>query len=336
MNAKPPLLLTGAGFTKNFGGFLSDEMFALIQSSVRRNRILLRLLKGTLDYEQVYGRVVIEGAEGGADERNTLLAAVQDAYQRLDDAVRRIVWRQGGAAVSHHHLREFIGKFAGRDHGQRGYFFTLNQDLFVERHIGIAAGDVLLHLHGQVRSPVGLHHNAGRDLNAEDHVVLEDDAASYRVADAQSSNRFHYVKLHGSLNWRSSRNRNVMVIGYGKEELIAREPLLAYYLETFERELYQTGRRLCVIGYGFRDPHINRRIANALQRHDLQLFAISPQPPGVFRDALRGPKGPRYGHVIWERVVHWPWTLEQIFPVGSSVPERSPWGSMIEQTLFGR
>ena len=80
---------------------------------------------------------------------------------------------------------------------------------------------------------------------------------------------------------------NSKVIGHAKEEVIAREPLLAYCLEAFERELHAPGRRLCVIGYGFRGPHINQKIANALETGDLPLFGISPQSPEDFRQSAR-------------------------------------------------
>ena len=53
------MLLTGAGFTKNFGGFLANEMWAyifnnpLIQSSV----ILREKLVDDQDFESVYSPV---------------------------------------------------------------------------------------------------------------------------------------------------------------------------------------------------------------------------------------------------------------------------------------
>lgn len=332
-NSKP-LLLTGAGFTKNFGGFLATEMFALVQTSVRQSPMLLRMLKDSLDYEEVYGRVVIEERDGGHEERAALVASIENAYRRLDAAVRRMVWSSTG--ISAFHLRQFIGRFAGPNSHNPGYFFTLNQDLFIERHFGIAAGDVLLSLYGQPKAPPNLHHNVARELGSDDQVLLEGDTTHYRAAQEKSGSSFNYVKLHGSLNWRSPRIGNAMVIGHAKEGVIAREPLLAYCLEAFERELHAPGRRLCVIGYGFRDPHINQRIANALERSDLQLFAISPQSPTDFRASLCSPAGPPRGHLIWQNAVHWPWTLREIFPAGLSIPERSEWGRLVEETLFGR
>src|SRR3990172_4277977 len=169
----PPLLLTGAGFTCNFGGFLADGMFAMIQTYVRGHRVLLDRLKQSRDYEYVYGGVVFGGL-GGKDERELLLAAMKDAYSRLD-AVVRYASHNRQVGVDYTALRQFIARFSGtRGSRERGYFFTLNQDLFVERHLGIAAGDTPLHLHGQLPPPL-LHQQPERELTPTDCVVLSSD-----------------------------------------------------------------------------------------------------------------------------------------------------------------
>lgn len=37
-----------------------------------------------------------------------------------------------------------------------------------------------------------------------------------------------------------------------------------------------------VIGYGFRDEHINEIIASSVKEHGLQLYVLSPQKPSEF------------------------------------------------------
>jgi hypothetical protein len=55
------ILLTGAGFTKNFGGFLASEMWAQIFNSrqIRPHKELGKILRHDFDYESVYNRVLV-------------------------------------------------------------------------------------------------------------------------------------------------------------------------------------------------------------------------------------------------------------------------------------
>lgn len=78
-----------------------------------------------------------------------------------------------------------------------------------------------------------------------------------------------------------------MVIGRGKETRIMQEPLLSWYLETFESVLSEEGRKLLVIGYGFRDPHINEVIARCVGKHGLDLYILSPLSPETFEHHLK-------------------------------------------------
>jgi hypothetical protein len=101
--------------------------------------------------------------------------------------------------------------------------------------------------------------------------------------------KLHYVKLHGSFNWRSSDGHSRMVIGKNKRGQIASEPLLEFYFNTFEKELSQKYGRLFVIGYSFLDEHINEVIAKSgielhiIDRLDFDLFKkelIEKKPHG--------------------------------------------------------
>ena len=88
--------------------------------------------------------------------------------------------------------------------------------------------------------------------------------------------KFHYIKLHGSLNWRSCHGQNMTVIG-GIKRAIDREPLLKWYYEIFENVLSGGDKKLMVIGYGFRDEHINDTIINAIKKKGMKLYVLSPE-----------------------------------------------------------
>jgi hypothetical protein len=80
----------------------------------------------------------------------------------------------------------------------------------------------------------------------------------------------------------------MMVIGKDKADQISREPLLAWYMNIFKQVLSQKDRRLLVIGYGFRDKHINEIISKAVKNHGLKLYVISPEGPRKFVKEVKG------------------------------------------------
>jgi hypothetical protein len=47
--------------------------------------------------------------------------------------------------------------------------------------------------------------------------------------------------------------------------------------------------RLMVIGYGFKDHHINKAISHAVYKHDLRMFVVSPQGRGAGKVLSAGP-----------------------------------------------
>ena len=71
------LILTGAGFTRNFGGYLSNEMWATIFSSplIQDRPVLRSLLLKDLNFENVYSRV-IESGEFPPEEEPILREAI--------------------------------------------------------------------------------------------------------------------------------------------------------------------------------------------------------------------------------------------------------------------
>ena len=95
-----------------------------------------------------------------------------------------------------------------------------------------------------------------------------------------------------------------MVIGTNKGKLLETEPLLGWYLQLFEEAL-QRAQALLVIGYSFRDEHINHVIAQAAKSSGLRIHVMSPQTPEDFRahlvKACGGPVPfPTDGDAIWE------------------------------------
>ena len=302
------VLLTGAGFTRDFGGYLASEMWAVIfrQPEIRRYPNLRRQMLERLDYEGLYHEV-LSSESYTADEKSSLTKAIRNAYQEMHELICRDDLRRRGAAAAV--CRAFVARFDGSGH-ERGFFFTLNQDLFVERFFSLGYQQASL-----IKIP-GLEHakwfngHLASTLTEDDHVRLPDQIKVEKFSSTFSSKsveRFAYVKLHGSYGWRSSKDgSDVMVIGHEKVGSIAKEPLLKWYLSLFEEILREPERNLVVVGYGFGDAHINNVIADAIRDCGLRLYAISPKLPSEFRETLAplnsfvtGPDVHR-GSELWE------------------------------------
>jgi hypothetical protein len=274
------VLLTGAGFTKTFGGFLADEMWALIlnQPQIRGHDRLRRKMLEELNYEVLY-HDILNAPDGDDAERQAFVAAVRRAYEQLHaeifDPQRRD--RSCSACVY------FLARFVTNEYQERSFVFTLNQDLFVENFY--STSDHLIKL-------PGLHNDAwfqwklAPSLQEGMFVELPSgslvDEIKRRFWD-KSQERLVYIKLHGSYDWRLSNRADLMVLGRAKSQLIQSHPLLSWYFSLFEEVLQAGARNLVVIGYGFRDEHINNVIADAIRDHRLRLFVVSPESPAQFR-----------------------------------------------------
>ena len=86
-----------------------------------------------------------------------------------------------------------------------------------------------------------------------------------------------YFKLHGSSNWQEVHGAPMLIMGGNKIRDIHFSPVLSWYHQQFEERLYQRDTRLMVIGYGFRDTHINEVIMRAINEHGTQMFIIAPE-----------------------------------------------------------
>ncbi len=85
-----------------------------------------------------------------------------------------------------------------------------------------------------------------------------------------------FIKLHGSWNWKTDGGRTLLIMGGNKAREVAQHPILSWNFKQFNEHLSQPDTRLMVIGYSFRDEHVNRIISDAATKHNLQLFIIDP------------------------------------------------------------
>jgi hypothetical protein len=318
------ILLTGAGFTKNFNGYLAEEMWAAIlrQPEVRGNHKLRRALLDCMNFEEVYDRIVT--SEDYAEERPSFVTAVRRAYEQMHERICSAELKIGPSAAQA--CRLILSAFAGRAR-ERGFFFTLNQDLFVE-HFYSTSDCPPLFLPG-LNCPRWFNRRLGPTLDAETRVTLPDEQGTNQIRERFWDKRqgsFAYIKLHGSLGWVGHSGDHVMVLGQTKSRLIKQEPLLRWYLSLFKEVLQRPDRYLVTIGYGFRDSHINDIIADAVRDHGLRLCVITPEPAARFRHRLQfSPSAlemdlTHRGDEIWPGLFYYgQMSLTELYDSGSAV-----------------
>ena len=303
------IILTGAGFTKNFGGLLASEMWAIIfnHKKIQDQPKIKKLMMDDFDFESIYYRIM-EGSYSD-DEKEAITDAVKLAYENIDAILRKYDF---GNPYPIRHVLELFWHFA--ETSDKSLIFTLNQDLFFER---LYSGDKL--------SIPGIENNSEwftsyyrKKLEESDNCKLPDEEKLNSIKpDILSDGSNFVIKLHGSYNWKSYDGSDIMIIGRGKTGQIQKEPLLNYYFEVFEKALSQNQRRLLIIGYGFGDDHINNIISDAVRNHGLKIYVISPNSPRDFKNKLL--KKNTIGEDIWQGLSgYFSSTLEDIFPENPS------------------
>jgi hypothetical protein len=260
-----------------------------------------------------------------SEEKDAIAAAVRAAYDHIDETARAYTFTVDSPyPVNIYGVQKFIDHFSGGTQ-QPGFFFTLNQDLFVERHYYNGTTPTMPGISG-TRGFSSLFAHA--TLEQGDYLTLPGTQGLDHAKSQLSGARFFYVKLHGSSNWCSSDGQQRMVIGHGKKEQIQSEPLLAWYFELFESVITTAARHLLTVGYGFGDEHINDVIANGVSK-GLRLHVLSPSSQAAMGDRVRGS---HRGEEIWNGLYgYYPYTLLQLFPADQS---ESPAWNHLKVSLF--
>lgn len=310
VNFKKILLLTGAGFTANFGGFLAREMWSKIFNNPDLDQAIniKQLLRFNYDFEDVFFKVMNDPAFS-QDDRNRIQNAIINGYKSMDQMIKLFIHNNERFGVNLHGVRKFLSKFQGGSGAEIGAHFTLNQDLFIERHqMGRALGLETLKYKEYYESI-----DTGR-MNPDVPVILPDQAFidKFKKDHLSSIGNFTYIKLHGSYGWSSFDGKYQMVLGLNKKEAIEKEPLLKWYFDLFEAALLRSNIKLFVVGYGFRDDHINECLYKGIKEYGLKIYVISAEDPEHFGKRIMQIKN---GTDFFNAIMgYFPYKLSNIFP----------------------
>lgn len=272
------LLLLGAGFSRNWGGWLASEAFEYLlgRPEILDNPEVTQLLwkyKDAGGFEEVLAEIRRAWIRDNKKQQPNL-EAIQAAIGQMFEDMNTGFFKLEGIEFQQDDARMVSSALTRFD-----AIFTLNQDLLLEHHymndnVSLRSGN---RWSGGCRSP-GVRPTPSQ---ARDHLASfarndcppEGDHAAFKV-DGQMQ---PYFKLHGSCNWTEMHGGPVMIMGANKAQDMTLSPLLMWYQTEFERYLMEEpDSRLMVIGYSFRDTHINEVIFRAVREAGLKLFIIDP------------------------------------------------------------
>jgi hypothetical protein len=271
-------LLLGAGFSRNWGGLLADEVVDFLLSSPE-----LSSDAGVRD-------IIWTNSDAGFESALEQVQRDFRANPKSRDACVRLERMQSAISRMFQDMNEgFYNELSFESHSNRTgtvrefltrfeTIFTLNQDLLLEHHY---KDNYDISLESPHRWN-GLQIPGMRRLPA-DEPLFDKSWARARwlpLPDTEYQVDEHcqpYFKLHGSCNWIASKGEPILIIGGGKEESITNYQILRRYFAEFVTRVCQPNARLVVIGCGFKDHHINKVIAPGVYEYGLKLFVIAPK-----------------------------------------------------------
>jgi hypothetical protein len=266
-------ILLGAGFSRNWGGWLAQEVFNYLIGlpEIRKHERLIALLwqhQSGGGFEDVIAEVQRDYRLDPA-KHDAALTALQDAVgQMFADMNEGYAATPGWEFQQHQEfmVRTFLIRFEA--------IFTLNQDLLLEKKY--LDDNVMLGSSGRW----GGWQIPGMTLNVQSLQPLQERATGIWTPSASATRDRRYqplYKLHGSVNWRTADDQALMIVDGEKAQQIQAHPTLTAYAQGFEATLMGPESRLMIIGYGFRDHHINRVIARAVYERGLRFFVVCPE-----------------------------------------------------------
>lgn len=277
-------LLMGAGFSKNWGGWLAAEAFEYLLGlpDLQARPAIINLLwnhQRTGGFEGALAELQDQARRSKAAHDKAALAALQQAVRQMFNDMNAAFLRDGFDIG--HDTRTFLLNFDA--------IFSLNQDILLERHYQIGMfppGGGTKRWNGAylpgVTPPYQLGEWETQRWQQERWRVLPETPTTLEKYSQP------IIKLHGSSQWyRDQDQAGVLVMGGQKSGTIAADPLLRWYRDVFAQALQEPGTRLMIVGYGFRDDHINGAIREGGKK-GLKVFNISPDGADAWKDVPNG------------------------------------------------
>lgn len=326
------ILLLGAGFSRNWGGWLASEVFEYLLSikQIQENAEIKRLL---WEYKDKGGFEAAMGHLKSKKKKDDLFILDRAVHKMFMDMDKGFVHTNlNGHSNMDYSITSWLSMFDG--------IFTLNQDILLERKY--LAHDINISAfsrgkHNSCSMPF-LKYEANFFAN-NPHITTP---IVFRPSEEIKNNEIYrkkgvqpYFKLHGSFNWASKDNESLMVLGGQKSEFIKQHDILDCYQNNFKSYLSYPDTRLVTVGYSFGDEHINNTIKTTALAGQLSLFIIDPLGVDVLRTHNKSGGGAVYAKSNLEEAI------EPIIVGASRRPlleifngkQNSEWAKVVSNTL---
>lgn len=321
MESRKKVLLLGAGFTANFGAPVASQVWNDLFNypALQRNFRLRSVLKSHYeksDFEGYFSEVV-HNVGFTNEEKKIVVTAVIEIYERINSYTERLMIHDNSSGVCFEKLICFLKKFSNLEHG-KGFIFTLNQDLFLEKLVNkyLRKNSVfsdLLIAYPAINVPY-INDDWKSELPSRE--LLDNWLIKPNCGGSLNAERTFpfYVKLHGSSGWTNRNNEiSYPVIGKNKSYQISQEPLLKWYMELFENNLSES-IDICIIGYSFSDNHINEVIMKSMQNNQSSLYVVDTKTYVDFMKHILAFDCKLHDLIDKHLFGYFPCSLKQIFP----------------------
>jgi len=259
----PHYLLTGAGFSRNWGGWLANEAFEYLLGVPEVDDYLRKVLwEAKLRGEGFEAALsVVQAAYTSSKSAetkhhlDTLTQAVIGMFTAMQTAFNKLDYRDDELR-----LQRFLSQFDA--------IFTLNQDTLLE---SLYAGPIRWS-----ERWYGSYLPYMKFINepAQPYIFMLREPMMQESEFIAHENDQPIYKLHGSYNWFAEPQvERLIVMGGNKTASIGTFQVLSQYQTEFQALLSQPDAYLMIIGYGFGDSHINSTIQMAATK-GLKLFIV--------------------------------------------------------------
>ena len=274
------ILFVGAGFSANFDGYLTTQLWEHIynQPDISKSRLIQSEMRDLYNVEDIPDRLK-------GEPRKAFMRAVKVAFAQHESILDRNLLNPS-AGFQSQRLKEWIRLFAGTQ-DEPGFIFSLNVDLLLEK-LSHRSFNLTLPALPDDLQPARIPET---DIEKK---LLDKAVLKCREIDRPHVGELNLIKLHGSINWRTLEGqgkRRLLVFGSQKSKTLKRWPLLSANFNLLKHTLASNWvSQVWIVGYGFGDSHINEALFNACERNrSLGLYVIAGATrPDTFFSHLRG------------------------------------------------
>jgi SIR2-like domain len=267
------ILLLGAGFSKNWGGLLADEVTEYLVQKLQSNPIIQKKLYNSKGFEDTYQDLLDEFVKSPTPENKSNFEAISVPVREIFSIMNKSFLKISNFNFSQDakkSIQNFLSRFDA--------IFTLNQDLLLEMHY-MGNQFPLGGKQWDGAQLIGMYPKGDWRSNPLETLWMPTDFHSQI-----QQHRFQPIyKLHGSVNWVGENGvDSTMIIGKDKFNQIGNSHVLRFLNGQFFNIFHQKEVKLMMIGYGFGDDHINSMITSAYDNKPFEIHCINPDGKNSF------------------------------------------------------